>query len=80
MRALKKTTLFLLSTVLAFSFTACNGNGNGGDNAPPAEIQYPVGAEMSYRNGTVGRESTDYNSEIFYYNELRIEAPDPHVI
>lgn len=40
----------------------------------------PVGARLPFRNGLVDSDGMDYNGNLFYYNELRTIAADPHAI
>jgi|GEM_PF-1829555 len=72
MRILKRALSLAIALIILLSFTGCQ--------TPEAEAQFPVGARMSFDNGLVGKDGLYYNDELFYFNELRVEAADPHVI
>lgn len=79
MSKMKKFVLFALSALMCVSMlTACNPT-----ISPSGNISFSgeaIGAKMSFENGLVGKDSLDYNGDLFYFNELRTSAADPHAI
>jgi len=77
MSKIKKALALLLSMIIACGlFVGCQ---------TPGEASFtftgdPVGAKMSFDNGQADGDRLNYNSDLFYFNELRSVNADPHAI